>query len=291
MLPNQHELGRRRVLLGDDGEVDLLAIDDAGDLRVADLRRLNDASVRRPYERDHAIAVAEGDLVVRRAVEVGASFRCVLVAETRVEALADVLDLVDAPVYVADRRVVNEVVGFDLHRGVVASIDRPAERTVEDVVPAPARRLLVVEGVNDPENLGSLFRTAAGLGADAVVLDPTCADPLYRRSLRVSMGHALALPWARARRWPEVLGQLRAEGWTLAAMTPAGAVDLDDVGLAGVGRLAVLVGAEGPGLSPPTLATADVRVAIPMAAGVDSLNVATSAGVALWTARPAPSPH
>lgn len=276
--------------MGDDGWVllGLTPLDDATDDRVADLRRLNDTAHRRPYERTHGIAVAEGDLVLRRAVEVGADLRCVLVADVRVEALADVLEpLSDAgvPVLVASRAVVNEVVGFDLHRGVVASLDRPSERSLAAVCTG-ARRLLVVEGVNDPENLGSLFRTAAGLGVDGVVLDPTCADPLYRRALRVSMGHVLALPWARADRWPDALADLQGGGWTLAALTPSGATDLDTADLAAVDRLAVLVGAEGPGLSEAALAAADVRVAIPMAAGVDSLNVATSAGIALWATRP-----
>ena len=146
--------------------------------------------------------------------------------------------------------------------------------------------MLVIEGVNDLENLGVLFRSAAGLGAGAVVLDPTCADPLNRRTVRVSMGHVLAMPWCRADAWPDAIDMLDGLGFTTAALTPAGATSLAAADLAEIPRLALLVGAEGPGLSAAALAAADRRVAIPMAAGVDSLNVATAAAIALYAARP-----
>ena len=262
---------------------------DADDPRLDDYRHLTDAALRAASEAGAGVFVAEGELVVRRAAARGARFRSLLVAERRLDRLADVADRVDAPVYVVDDAVLRSVAGFDLHRGVVAVVRRPAARPWRDVA-AGARRLLVLEGVNDHENLGVLFRNAAGLGADGVLLDPRCADPLYRRSVRVSMGHVLSVGFARVDRWPAALGDLRASGFTIVALTPAGAVDLRAASLGDVDRLALVLGAEGPGLSAGALAAADVRVRIPMADGVDSLNVAAAAAVALYASTEMPTP-
>jgi tRNA G18 (ribose-2'-O)-methylase SpoU len=182
----------------------------------------------------------------------------------------------DVPVYSADKWVLSEVVGFRVTRGVLAAADRaPAPDPAE--LARSARRIAVLEGLNDFENLGALFRNAAAFGVDAVLLDPRCADPLYRRSVRVSMGHVLRVPFAALPApWPDSL-VLPADCTTI-ALTPAGPTALRDV--PPPPRWAVLLGAEGPGLTEAALARADLRVRIPMAPGVDSLNVATAAAVA-----------
>jgi len=175
------------------------------------------------------------------------------------------------------------VVGFHLNRGVLAAARRVPEPTVAQVVDG-ARTVAVLEGVNDHENLGSIFRNAAGLGVDAVVFGSGCADPLYRRAVRVSMGHALLVPYARATDWPAELVMLKESGFRLLAMTPhSHACALPDaMAAARHERVAVLVGAEGPGLTPAILRLSDVRVRIPMSRGTDSLNVATAAALAFY---------
>lgn len=262
-------------------------VDDVEDPRLADYRHLNDADLRRAHDEAAGVCIGEGEIVLRTAVEVGADVRSVLVSEKRLDALGDVLARLDdrhADVLVAPQDLLEQIVGFRLHRGVVAVIGRPRPRSLDEVV-GDADRVLVVEGVNDHENLGALLRNAAGLGAGAVVADPTTADPLYRRAIRVSMGNALRVPWHRATAWPATLDELVGLGFVLAALTPSG-TDLSAVDLAEIDRLALLVGAEGPGLSDGALTRADHRLAIPMAAGVDSLNVATAAAIALHAARP-----
>lgn len=264
-------------------------VDDPADPRLDDYRHLTDAALRASSEAAAGVFVAEGELVVRRAAAAGARFRSLVVTSRRLSRLRDVVSGLAAPVYEVPEDVLSAVAGFDLHRGVVAVVARPPDRSWSSVA-GSASRLLVLEGVNDHENLGVLFRNAAGLGAGGVLLDPTCADPLYRRSVRVSMGHVLSVPFARASPWPSVLGELRASGCTVAALSPSGPVPLGAAGLASCPRLALLVGAEGPGLSPGALAAADVVVRIPMAGGVDSLNVAASAAVALYASTEMPTP-
>ncbi len=223
--------------------------------------------------------IAEGAFLVPQLLRSRFPLRSVLLTPSGLRRLAAPLDGLGVPVYVAPEALVEELAGFHFHRGVLASADRlPLPDRAE--LTAHARLLLVAEGVNDHENLGSLFRNAAAFGVDAVLLDPTSADPLYRRSVRVSMGHALVVPFTRLSPWPAALDGLRDAGFEVVALTPAaGAEDLQ--GLAPGGRRAVLVGAEGPGLSPGALAAADRRVRIPLSPGVDSLNLATAAAVAL----------
>jgi tRNA G18 (ribose-2'-O)-methylase SpoU len=254
--------------------VQLVAIDDAADARLADFRNLTDADVR-PDRR--GIVIAEGGNVVERLAASPYRMRAVLGVPARIEALRAVLADRDVPAYAVDKWTLSEVVGFRVTRGVLASADRPPPRDAAALLGA-TRHVAVLEGLNDFENLGALFRNAAAFGVDAVLLDPRCADPLYRRSVRVSMGHVLRVPFAvLPGRWPDSL-QLLA-GFTLLAMTPEpAAVPLRDV--LPPSRWAVLLGAEGPGLTPAALAAADLRVRIPMAVGVDSLNVATAAAVA-----------
>ena len=265
-----------------------VAITDPSDPRLDDYRFLRDARVRRRLEAPGAggpgFFVAEGATVIGRLLASGRRVRSVLVDPIRLQRLAGRLAGLDAPVYVAERPVLAEACGFDVHRGALAAADRwPLPDPV--ALLAGAVRVAVLEGINDHENLGALFRNAAGLGIDAVLLCPRCADPLYRRSVRVSMGHVLSVPWARIEPWPERLVALRQAGFTLAALTPDPAAEpLSSAGLAvgGSGRLALLLGAEGPGLSPGALDLADRRIRIPMAAGTDSLNVASAAAVAFY---------
>lgn len=252
-------------------------------------RALNDPERRRELERRGEFFIVEGLLGLRALVDSRYPIRSVLAAENRGAA---VLELVGrrARVYVLPADEVAAITGFAFHRGVLASAQRLAPLAPSEVVTPSARRLVVVEGVNDHENLGALFRNAAAFGLDGVLLDPTTADPLYRRSVRVSMGHVLRMPWARwdRDRWPEGLAaDLRdTAGLTIAALTPAADAEPIDVLAADPPeRLAFLVGAEGPGLTDAALAAADRRVRIPLAPDVDSLNVATAAAIAFHRLR------
>jgi tRNA G18 (ribose-2'-O)-methylase SpoU len=259
-------------------------VQDSGDPRLDDFRDLTTADRRPDRPGGRGLVLAEGVPVVQRLVGSPYPVRAVLGVPARVEALRADLDQVDAPVYVGSAELMAEVVGFHLNRGVLAAADRAPAPDLARLL-ATARRLVVCEGVNDHENLGALFRNAAALGADAVLFGDRCADPLYRRSVRVSMGHVLRVPFAPLPSWPGSLAQLRRAGFTVLALTPhPPATPLPEVDA--TARLALLVGAEGPGLSAPALAAADVRVQVPMAAGVDSLNVATAAAIALYALRP-----
>jgi tRNA G18 (ribose-2'-O)-methylase SpoU len=252
-----------------------IEIADPADERLADFRDLTDADVR-PDRR--GIVIAEGANVVERLVESPYRVRAVVGVRTRIDALRDALSTVDAPVYVVDKWLLSEVVGFRVTRGVLASAAR-AEPPSLDAVLTGAQRLAVLESLNDFENLGALFRNAAAFGVDAVLLDPQCADPLYRRSVRVSMGHVLRVPFAVLDSWPMSLKALHDNGFRVLAMTPrADAVPLGDVSRPD--KWAVLLGAEGSGLTEAAMAQADMLVQIPMSGGVDSLNVATAAAVA-----------
>lgn len=250
------------------------AVDDA---RLADYRALTDVELRRRTEPADGLFIAEGELVIRRAVDAGYALRSVLVSERwlpTVDGLAPVT-------YVGSEALLEQVTGFHVHRGALASVERTPLRDPLDLVER-AERLAVLEGVNTHTNVGAIFRAAAGLGVDGVLLSPSCADPLYRRAVRVSMGAVFTVPYARAEPWPEVLETLRQRGFRLLALSPDGASDIGDVDCAG--RCAVLLGAEGPGLSAAATARAE-PVRIPMAPGVDSLNVASAAAVAFYALR------
>jgi tRNA G18 (ribose-2'-O)-methylase SpoU len=263
-------------------------IESVEDPRLDGYRHLTDAALRRAYESEHGLFVLEGARVVRRAAEAGWEVRSLLLVPAGLAALADVARQVEAHgggVFVGDRGVLEAVAGFAVHRGVLGLAARRAERSALTLIGA-SRLVVVVEGVNDHENLGSIFRNSAAFGAGAVLLDPRTCDPLYRRSVRVSMGHVLTLPFARLAPWPESLWCLRDAGFALVAMDPASRGTVRDVAeqvgrLAGHPRLAVMVGAEGDGLTPGAIAAATFTAGIPMAGAVDSLNVATSLAVAL----------
>jgi tRNA G18 (ribose-2'-O)-methylase SpoU len=255
-------------------------ITDPGDERLGDYRALTDLELRTKWEPPNGLFIAEGELVLRRALRAGYAARSYLVDAKRTGQLADLPG--DAPVYAATPEVLEQATGFHVHRGVLASFHRLPLRTADEVM-ATARRLAILEDVNNHTNIGAVFRGAAALGIDAVLLSPTCADPLYRRSVRVSMGEVFAVPYARLEPWPDGLARVREAGFTVLALTPAPeAVPMQRLDASQRARAALLLGAEGPGLSRHALAASDVPVRLPMRRGVDSLNVAAAAAVAFW---------
>ena len=247
---------------------------DPGDPRFDGFRRLNDPRFRRDYERSAGVFVAEGPTVVSHVMShAGVLLESLLVDARMRDRLPPDLD---ATVYVADQSFISTVVGFEFHRGMLAVCRRPPLSPLDHV--AGLTSLAVLEGINDHENLGAIVRAAAGLGVGGIVLDPTTADPWYRRSVRVSIGTVVDVPIARAEHWPESLDRLARAGLTLVAATPdPSAVDVRDVGV--IDRPAVMLGAEGSGLSVAGLQRAAIRVRIPMQRGVDSLNVGQAAAI------------
>jgi tRNA G18 (ribose-2'-O)-methylase SpoU len=257
-------------------------ITDPRDPRVADYVGLTDAARRMRHEPQAGFFIAEGEKVVARAAAAGYPARSLLVSPSRHAELDPALLSLGCPVHVASYEVLQAVTGFHVHRGVLASFGRLPVPSAAEVL-SRAQRVVVMEEVTNHTNLGAVFRCAAALGMDAVLLGPRSCDPLYRRSVRVSMGQVFAVPYAFLDRWPEGLGDLRDAGFRVLALTPAAsAVRLDDVVLADDDRAALVLGAEGPGLTEEAMAASEERVRIPMAAGVDSLNVAAAAAVACW---------
>lgn len=253
-------------------------IRDPADSRLDEFRNLSHADRRPDRPGGRGLVIAEGVVVVRRLVASRYPLRALLGVARRHIELADDLAGTAAPFYVATAEVMAEVVGFHLNRGVLATADRVGFPPAADLLDA-VRTVAVLEGVGDHENLGALFRNAAAFGVGAILLADGCADPLYRRSVRVSMGTVLGVPFAMLPGWPDgAMNLLRDKGFRTAALTPSGEMTLREAGLAG--RVAFLLGSEGPGLTPAALRSADVRARIPMAGGVDSLNVATAAAVA-----------
>jgi len=263
--------------------VDVVDIADPGDPRLDDFRDLNSIDRRPDLPSGKGLVIGEGVLVVQRMLASRFTPFALMGNDRRLGELRGDVAGVDVPYYRVAADVMARVVGFHLNRGVLAAARRPPELTVAEVIDG-ARTVAVLEGVNDHENLGSIFRNAAGLGVDAVIFGQGCADPLYRRAVRVSMGHALLVPYARMDEWPYGLKLLRDNCFRLLAMTPvADALALDDA-MAEVReeKVAILVGAEGPGLTPNALRASDMRVRIPMSRGTDSLNVATAAALAFY---------
>ena len=260
---------------------ELVEVAGVEDPRLGDYAALTDAALRKRYEHQHGVLIAEGPNPVRQLVASRYPVRSLLVARERLDGARDILAAVEAPAYVVARPVLETVVRFRSHQGVLACGER-LPPTDLDAVLAAAQRVAVLEGLNDHENLGTLFRSARALGIDAVVLGPGCADPLYRRSVRVSMGHVLHVAQAWCRDLDHLFDRLAAHGFTTLALTPDPAADrLDrDVEVARADRLAVLLGAEGPGLSTHALERADRRARIDLTDAVDSLNVAAAAAVA-----------
>ena len=267
---------------------ELIEVSDPGDPRLADYRDLRDVQLRRHFEAEHGLFLAEGEKVVRRAVEGGCRARSFLMAPRWLDGLADVLHRSDAPCFVVSESHAEQVTGFHVHRGALASLERPPPRSVAEAI-AGARTVVVLEDVVDHTNVGAMLRSAAALGVDAVLLSPRCADPLYRRAVKVAMGAVFSIPWARIEGWYDAMATLSEAGFTTVALSlEPDAVPLEDA-VRGRERVALVLGSEGPGLSPRWRTSADVRAVISMAAGVDSLNVAAAAAIACYvTARREP---
>jgi len=276
--------------------VPVIRLTDPDDARLADYTHLTDVALRRRLEPATGLYMAESSKVIARALEAGHRPRSFLMTERWLPDLAPMLADVerrfgDVPVYVGPADVVEAITGFHLHRGALAAMHRPELPSVETVLEGArggtgARRVAVFDGVVDHTNLGAGFRSAAALGVDAVLITPECADPLYRRSIRVSMGTVFQVPWTRIDPWPDGIELLRERGFTVAALALADdAVGLDALAASAPERLALVLGTEGDGLSRRVTAAADVVVTIPMAGGVDSLNVAAASAVAFWATR------
>ncbi|RYP87477.1 RNA methyltransferase [Nocardioides guangzhouensis] len=260
---------------------ELVPVEDAGDPRLADYRDLRDVELRKNLEAEHGLFLAEGEKVVRRAVEAGYRPRSFLMAERWLDGLADVLESTDAPCFVVPEDLAEEVTGFHVHRGALASLERQPLPTLWSVL-EDARSILVLEDIVDHTNVGAIFRSGAALGFDAVLLAPRCADPLYRRSIKVGMGAVFSMPWTRLDDWFEALPSLSQLGFTTIALTLAeDAVDVAEA-VRGVDKVALVLGSEGHGLSARWEAMADKRAIIPMAPGIDSLNVAAATAVACY---------
>ncbi|MCX4727692.1 TrmH family RNA methyltransferase [Streptomyces sp. NPDC090052] len=275
---------------------DLITVDDPDDPRLRDYTGLTDVELRRRREPAEGLFIAEGEKVIRRARLAGYEMRSMLLSAKWVDVMRDVIDEVPAPVYAVSPELAEQVTGYHVHRGALASMQRkplPASgellgRTLGTVVRQPAaRRVAVFEDIVDHANLGAAFRNAAALGVDAVFLTPGCADPLYRRSVKVSMGGVFQVPWTRFESWPKGVEALRSEGFTVAALCLSErAITLDELAARKDENLALVFGTEGIGLTPRTLAAVDEHVRIPMDAGVDSLNVAAASAVAFYATRP-----
>jgi tRNA G18 (ribose-2'-O)-methylase SpoU len=260
---------------------ELTEITDTDDPRLADYRDLRDVQLRTHLEAEHGLFLAEGEKVVRRAVEAGFEPRSFLMAPRWLDGLADVLATSDAPCYVVSDALAEQVTGFHVHRGALASLARRPLPSVDEVLTG-ARHVLVLEDVVDHTNVGAIFRCGAAFGFDAVLLAPRCADPLYRRSIKVGMGAVFTTPWTRLADRYDALPDLSARGFTTVALTLADdAVPLEDA-VSGLERVALVLGSEGHGLSRRWEAAADRRAVIPMRKGIDSLNVAAAAAVACY---------
>jgi len=271
---------------------DVVRITDPADPRLADYTDLKDVALRSAREPAEGLYMAESSTVIRRALAAGHRPRSFLMADKWLESMADVLaGWPGVPVFVGTEAVLEEITGFHLHRGALAAMHRPALPSVHDLVRtarggAGARRVAVLEDIVDHTNVGAAFRSAAALGVDAVLVTPRCADPLYRRSVRVSMGTVFQVPWTRLESWPGGLRELQEDGFTVAALALSDdAISLDDLVADPPARLALVLGSEGHGMTEPAIAACDVVVKIPMAGAVDSLNVAAASAVAFWATR------
>jgi tRNA G18 (ribose-2'-O)-methylase SpoU len=270
-----------------------LTVTDPADPRLHDYTSLTDVELRRRREPAEGLFIAEGEKVIRRALAAGYPMRSMLLSAKWLGPMRDVIDAAAAPVYEVTPALAEQVTGYHVHRGALASMARtplPSVGALLDRLGPGPRRVAVFEDTVDHANLGAGFRSAAALGVDAVLLSPRCADPFYRRAVKVSMGAVFSVPWTRLDRWPQDLELLRAHGFEVAALCLADdAVTLDELAARRPPRLALLLGTEGDGLTPGALGAADTRVTIPMAAGVDSLNVAAASAVAFYTTRTRPS--
>ena len=267
-------------------QVQIHRVNDLQSEGLADYSRLTDVALRRVSEPAGGLYIAESTKVITRALAAGHRPRSDLLQEQWLPDIEPLLaDFPDVPVFVGESALLEELTGYHLHRGALAAMHRPALPEPAELL-KDARRVVVLEDIVDHTNVGAIFRSVAGLGADAVLISPRCADPLYRRSVRVSMGTVLQVPWTRIPEWDEAAPVLHGAGFEIAALALSdGAVSLDAYAAAPPERVALVLGSEGDGLSSRALAAADRVVTIPMLHGVDSLNVASASAVALWALR------
>lgn len=264
------------------GDMQIVDVSDPADRRLDDYRSLTDAALRRVQEPLNGLYIAESLTVIERALEAGHRPRSVLVQSKWLQETRAMLGETETVIYVVAAPVAEQLTGYAVHRGALAAIQRPEPPALDDLL-TDARVVLVLEDITDPTNVGAAFRAAAGLGADAVLVSPRCGDPLYRRSVRVSMGTVFQVPWRRVGEWSEVAPALHRHRIAIAALALSeGAQSLDDFVASRPDRVAVVLGTEGQGLSAEALSFADSVVTIPMSGGVDSLNVASTAAIALW---------
>jgi tRNA G18 (ribose-2'-O)-methylase SpoU len=282
---------------------ELITIDDPDDPRLHDYTSLTDVELRRRREPAEGLFIAEGEKVIRRARHAGYRMRSMLLSAKWVDVMRDVIDELPAPVYAVTPELAEQVTGYHVHRGALASIQRKPLLTPEELLlggsvavadddlppgppPTVGRRFAVFEDIVDHANLGAAFRNAAALGVDAVFLTPRCADPLYRRAVKVSMGAVLQVPWTRLPSWPKDMELFRRHGIVTAALCLADkSITVDELAARRYDKLALMLGTEGDGLTVDALRAADEWVRIPMAAGVDSLNVAAASAVAFYATR------
>ncbi|MGW0873141.1 TrmH family RNA methyltransferase [Streptomyces sp. NPDC002740] len=279
---------------------DLITVEDPDDPRLRDYTGLTDVELRRKREPAEGLFIAEGEKVIRRAKDAGYEMRSMLLSAKWVDVMRDVIDELPAPVYAVSPELAERVTGYHVHRGALASMQRkPLPDAAELLVSArrgvvagdrqdgAGERVAIFEGFVDHANLGAAFRSAAALGIKAILLSPDCADPLYRRAIKVSMGAVFSVPYARFEAWPAGLDVVRDAGYDILAMTPdEKATPLDELNPERFEKSAIMLGSEGHGLSTYALRAADEWVRIPMSAGVDSLNVAAASAVAFYATRP-----
>lgn len=265
----------------------------SSDARLRDYIDLTDVALRTSFEAEHGLYIAESEKVILRALRAGHEPRSILMSDRWLERMTGLIEEVarqypDTPVFIAEESELEKIAGFHVHRGALASMKRPDLPTVESLIASGAQRVVILDGVVDHTNVGAIFRSVAGIGADAVLITDQCADPFYRRSIRVSMGTVFQVPWTRID-WQRDHQVLTAQGFVTCAfaLTDA-AISLDELASNTPERLAIVFGAEGTGLSNDVVADCDVAVRIPMAGGVDSLNVAAASAVALWALRVPP---
>lgn len=263
----------------------VIQITDIADPRLADFAHRTDVALKNGGDAEHGLYIAESALVLERALRAGHVARAVLALGPTVdEAVALVGD--DVPVYSGPGELLADLTGYILHRGLIASMHRPALPDPASLI-AHARRIVILENVVDPTNVGAIFRSVAAIGADAVLVTPRCSDPFYRRAIRVSMGTVLQVPWTRVGDWASTRALLDAHGFHVAALAlNDDAVSLREFAAHAPERVALVLGTEGEGLTPEAIAAADTVVQIPMAHGIDSLNVAATAAVAMFALVP-----
>lgn len=260
----------------------VVAVTDGQSVDLSDYQALTDVALRRKLEPAGGLYIAESYKVIARALEAGHVPRSILTSEKYLTGMTELATSLDVPIYVTSDDIIERITGYEVHRGALAAMERPALPTIETIL-VDAKLVVILENLVDHTNVGAIFRSVAGLGADAVIITPECADPLYRRSVRVSMGTVFQVPWTRAVAWPGALDTLRGAGFHVVGLAlNEAAVSVKDFATRRPEKVALILGAEGDGIALQTLSHVDSVVQIPMLHGVDSLNVASAAAVAIY---------